>query len=93
MRARIIAAFGVVMSLLLMGIAAAVTTAGRDPAAIGMEGQLKWNANLEDLTDRVQRWRAAGATHLSLNTMAAGLATPNEHLDALASAAEVLRSD
>jgi hypothetical protein len=54
---------------------------------------LKWNADLEDLTDQAQRWRAAGATHLSLNTMAAGLATPDEHLDALASAAEVLLSD
>jgi hypothetical protein len=71
-------------------IAAAATAAGRDPAALGMEGRLLWNGDLEDLTDQAQRWRAAGASHVSLNTMAAGLATPDEHLDALASAAEVL---
>jgi len=74
----------------MAAVAAAATAAGRDPVALGMEGRLKWNANLEHLTDQAQRWRAAGATHLSLNTMAAGLATPDEHLDALASAAEVL---
>jgi hypothetical protein len=55
-----------------------------------MEGRLLWNGDREDLTDQAQRWRAAGASHVSLNTMGAGLATPDKHLDALASAAEVL---
>ena len=77
----------------MAAVAAAATAAGRDPSALGMEGRLKWNADLEVLTDQAQRWRAAGATHLSLNTMAAGLTTPDEHLDALASAAEVLLSN
>jgi probable F420-dependent oxidoreductase len=69
----------------------AATRAGRDPAALGMEGRVSWGAGgAEKLADHVGRWRAAGASHVSVNTMGAGLATPDDHLTALAAAAAAL---
>src|SRR3954454_7988741 len=47
--------------------------AGRDPSSIGMEGRVSWGeGGLDQLVDHVGRWRDAGATHLSINTMRAG---------------------
>jgi probable F420-dependent oxidoreductase len=65
--------------------------AGRDPGALGMEGRVSWSdAGVGKLVDQVGRWRDAGATHLSINTMNAGLGSVNGHLDALAAAAAAL---
>jgi hypothetical protein len=36
----------------------------------------------------LQRWSEAGASHVSVNTMGAGLATVDDHVAALARAAE-----
>ena len=74
----------------MTAVAAAATAAGRDPADLGMEGRLGWHGDLDDLAQQAQRWRAAGATHVSLNTMGAGLTTPDEHVEVLVRAAEVL---
>ena len=74
----------------MTAVAAAATAAGRDPADLGMEGRLGWHGDLDDLAEQAQQWRAAGASHVSLNTMGAGLTTPDEHLEVLARAAEVL---
>jgi hypothetical protein len=41
----------------------------------------------------VGRWRAAGATHVSINTMGSGLATVEDHLEVLAKAAEAVLPD
>lgn len=69
----------------------AAVAAGRDPATIPMEGRVSWTADgLPKLVDHVGRWQAAGATHLSVNTMGAGLATVEEHLEVLASVAEAV---
>jgi probable F420-dependent oxidoreductase len=64
--------------------------AGRDPGRIGMEGQVDWEGDPGPLAAKARAWREAGATHLSVNTMGAGLRTVDGHLDALASAAEAL---
>jgi hypothetical protein len=64
--------------------------AGRDPGRIGMEGQVDWEGDPGPLAAKARAWREAGATHLSVNTMGAGLRTVDDHLDALASAAEAL---
>jgi probable F420-dependent oxidoreductase len=70
---------------------AAAIEAGRDPAAIGMEGRANWGpGDLDTMLDDVERWRSAGATHLSINTMGAGLVSVDEHLTALAATAEGL---
>jgi probable F420-dependent oxidoreductase len=69
----------------------AAAEAGRDPAKLGMEGRVSWGeGGVEKLAGHVQRWRDAGATHLSVNTMRAGFASVDEHLAALESTAEAL---
>ena len=68
----------------------AAAAAGRDPAAIGMEGRVSWRGDAARLAERAGQWRQAGATHLSVNTMGAGLAGAGGHLAALASAAQAL---
>jgi probable F420-dependent oxidoreductase len=66
----------------------AASEAGRDPAAIGMEGRVSWTADgVEKLVDHVGRWRAAGATHVSINTMNAALGSVDGHLSALTAVA------
>jgi hypothetical protein len=65
-------------------VAAAATTAGRDPDAIGLEGRVDWRGDRDDVLARIEGWRAAGASHLTINTMGAGLASVDAHLEALA---------
>jgi probable F420-dependent oxidoreductase len=69
----------------------AAAQAGRDPAGLGMEGRVSWGEGGQDkLAEHAESWREAGATHLSVSTMGAGLATVDDHLAALAGAADVL---
>jgi probable F420-dependent oxidoreductase len=73
-------------------IGAAAEEAGRDPAAIGMEPRVRWGAGgADELVGNAQRWRDAGATHMSVDTMGAGRRGLDDHLDALARASEALR--
>jgi probable F420-dependent oxidoreductase len=69
-------------------VAQAATQAGRDPAQIAMEGRVSWNGNADDLADGFRVWADAGASHVSINTMNAGLASVDDHLAALTAAAE-----
>jgi hypothetical protein len=65
-------------------VAEGAAAAGRDPATIGMEGRVSWTeAGVEKLVDQLGRWREAGATHVSVNTMNAGLGAVDGHLAAL----------
>jgi probable F420-dependent oxidoreductase len=68
----------------------AAVQAGRDPSVLGMEGRASWTGSAEELDDLARRWREAGATHLAVNTMKAGLRSVDEHLAALAGAADAL---
>jgi probable F420-dependent oxidoreductase len=72
-------------------VAQAATAAGRDPAQIAMQGQVSWNGNADDLAGGLRVWAEAGATHVSINTMDAGLASVDDHLAALTTAAEIAR--
>jgi probable F420-dependent oxidoreductase len=71
-------------------VSQAATEAGRDPAMLGMEGRITWRGDAGDLAEQAARWQDAGATHVSINTMGAGLATLDDHLAALAEAARAL---
>jgi probable F420-dependent oxidoreductase len=72
-------------------IAASATEAGRDPAAIGMDVRVNWTAGGGDaVVQHAERWRDAGATHVAVNTMGAGLTGLDAHLDALSRAAGAL---
>jgi probable F420-dependent oxidoreductase len=75
----------------LQEVAQAAREAGRDPAQIAMEGQVSWNGNADDLAAGLRVWADAGASHVSINTMGAGLASVDDHLRALTSAAETAR--
>jgi alkanesulfonate monooxygenase SsuD/methylene tetrahydromethanopterin reductase-like flavin-dependent oxidoreductase (luciferase family) len=68
----------------------AARNAGRDPDAIGMEGRVDWRGDAGAVAERAGAWRTEGATHLSINTMGAGLATVDDHIDALAQVSEAL---
>jgi probable F420-dependent oxidoreductase len=73
-------------------IATAADEAGRDPAEIGMDARIKQGGGgTDELLRAAQRWRAAGATHLSVDTMGSGLSGLDGHLDALAKAGEALQ--
>ncbi len=72
-------------------VAAAAAAAGRDPAQLGMEGRVNWRGDAAQLAERAGQWQHAGASHLSVNTMGAGLASLDDHLAALAGAAAALR--
>jgi probable F420-dependent oxidoreductase len=67
----------------LADVAAGAEEAGRNPDVILMEGRLDWRGDLDELIRRVEGWREAGASHLSINTMHAGLATVDDHLEVL----------
>jgi len=69
---------------------AAAREASRDPAQLGMEGRVSWRGDASKLAEQAGRWREAGATHLAVNTMGAGLASLGDHLGALQVAAEAL---
>jgi probable F420-dependent oxidoreductase len=71
-------------------VARSATAAGRDPSALGMEGRVTWRGDRQQIADELGEWAAAGATHVSVNTMGAGLRTVDEHLAALAALAENL---
>jgi probable F420-dependent oxidoreductase len=70
----------------------AAVEAGRDPASLGMEGQLRWQEDQDKLAAAMRQWQHAGATHLSVNTMGAGFRTVDDHLAALATAAEAAKT-
>jgi probable F420-dependent oxidoreductase len=74
----------------LQGYASA---AGRPPDAVGIEAQsgvrLQWGGE-KSWAKHATAWRALGATHLSVETMGVGLASPEAHLDALRQIKEVI---
>lgn len=63
------------------------TAAGRDPDTIGMEGRVD-AADADAVAAGLAAWADAGASHVTINTMGKGLKTVDDHLAALAAAAE-----
>ena len=58
--------------------------AGRDPAAIGIEGRVSIAGGDPDSWSKsAAAWAEVGATHLSVNTMRAGLQGPDAHIKAI----------
>jgi probable F420-dependent oxidoreductase len=75
----------------LAAVDAGAREAGRDPSALGMEGRVSLgDGGIDRLVDHAGRWRDAGATHVSVNTMGAGLPGVDAHLRALTDAADAL---
>ena len=59
--------------------------AGRDPASVGVEGRVRLSEspNPDDWQRVANIWAEAEASHLSINTMNAGLKGPDQHIDAI----------
>jgi probable F420-dependent oxidoreductase len=60
------------------------TEAGRDPADIGLQSSVSIRESTpDDWRADIDTWRELGATHMSVNTMNAGITTPQGHIDAI----------
>ena len=58
--------------------------AGRDSTAIGIEASVAIaNRTPDQWAEVAETWRSLGATHLLVNTMKSGLASPQAHIDAI----------
>jgi probable F420-dependent oxidoreductase len=58
---------------------------GRDPGTIGIEARVSiGRTGPDEWLRQVEEWREIGATHLSVNTMRAGLDSPQQHVYAIA---------
>lgn len=69
-----------------------VAEAGRPPEAVGIDARLDLRTVPEpEWREEVARWQEAGATHLSVNTMGVGLATPRDHIAAIERFMRVVR--
>ncbi len=69
----------------------AAAAAGREAESLGMEGRVSWTGDRDKVAADIAAWRAAGATHVSVNTMNAGLANVDDHLAALQQVAADLK--
>jgi probable F420-dependent oxidoreductase len=75
----------------LRTVVAAAVHADRDPAAIAMDCRLPWRGDLRVLAERAERWMQYRPTHLSVDTLGAGLTSLNDHLEVLAAVATGLK--
>jgi probable F420-dependent oxidoreductase len=65
--------------------------AGRDLSGFQFEGRLEYaGRDLEKMAEHMRRWREAGASHLSVNTMHSGLEGVDAHIAALREIAEAI---
>ena len=65
--------------------------AGRDADKIGMEPRIYWaDGNPEFWQAEARAWQELGATHVSVNTMRAGLNSPQDHINAIQQFKEVV---
>ena len=70
-----------------------ITEVGRAPSAVGIEGRFSLAiGGPAEWVQRAREWRDIGATHLSVNTMGAGLASPRDHIDAVLKVKQALDS-
>jgi probable F420-dependent oxidoreductase len=68
-----------------------VEEAGRDPNSVGIEARLDVSrVRPEEWIPQTDAWRSLGATHISVNTMNAGLGSPQEHVETIARYKEAL---
>ena len=71
-------------------VESAAVDAGRDPSTIGMEGRVDWRGGADATAEGLAAWAEAGASHVTVNTMGAGLKTVDDHLAALSDVAALL---
>ena len=58
--------------------------AGRDPAALGLDGRLRTAGKQpEEWVDEVRSWEEMGANYISVETRKGGLSGADQHIDAI----------
>jgi hypothetical protein len=68
-----------------------IEKAGRVPESVGIEARLDvGRVPPEEWIAQTEAWRSLGATHISVNTMNAGLRSPQEHVETIGRYKEVL---
>ena len=73
-------------------VAAGAADAGRSLEDIGMEGRvIAAGRPADEVVERIERWRARGASHVTIDTMHGGYTTASEHIAVLAEVAAALR--
>jgi probable F420-dependent oxidoreductase len=71
----------------------AARAAGRDTSEIGLEGRIAvGDEDQTRIAKEFQEWESVGASHVSFNTMGAGLENVGAHIGALQSAMDTVRS-
>jgi hypothetical protein len=66
---------------------------GRDPSALGMEARINIaDGDPEFWMERAKAWEVLGSTHISVNTMRAGLESLQAHINAIRQFKEVVGS-
>jgi probable F420-dependent oxidoreductase len=70
-----------------------VGDAGRDAAGFGIAGRVSWSGDLDDAVTELRAWEDLGATHVSVNTMNAGLGDIDAHVDVLLEVIEAWKPD
>ena len=70
-------------------VSASARAAGRDPSRLGIHAR-HWVGGPEELTAKIETWRARNATHVAIDTMRIGLRTVDAHLEALTEVAKAL---
>ena len=72
-------------------LSAYVEQAGRPAGALGLEARLHYETGSPgSWIERFQEWQAAGASHITFNTMDSGFTTPQEHLAAIRAFAQAV---
>jgi probable F420-dependent oxidoreductase len=72
-------------------IHASAREAGRDPSEIGLESRVSVaGLSIGQQVELAREWEALGCSHVTLNTMGAGLETPAAHLEAVRAFASAL---
>ena len=61
----------------------AARAAGRNPGDIGIEGRVAISQPAEAWLKELEAWKGLGGTHVTVNTMKAGLANPTAHIEAI----------
>jgi len=67
--------------------------AGKDPNTFGVDARINLASGTpDDWRQQLEMWRGLGATHLTVNTMGAGLTGADAHIDRLAQVVPVLKT-
>ncbi|HWS84732.1 MAG TPA: hypothetical protein VN207_10810, partial [Ktedonobacteraceae bacterium] len=70
-----------------------IREAGRDPSSVGIEARVNASdGDPDEWRRQTNAWQDLGATHIAINTMNAGLTSPDQHIEAIRRYKEVIET-